>query len=61
VIPAEAVEAAANNSNRGEVMQRLLIKLSTRKCRGCDDASPHSHHLTRLGQWRYVDSWKFRK
>lgn len=36
-------------------MKRLLTKLSTRRCRGCTDESYHSHHLTRLGQWRYID------
>ncbi len=34
---------------------RLLTRLSTRRCRGCDDPSFHTAHLTRLGQWRYID------
>jgi hypothetical protein len=42
-------------------MKRLLIKLSTRKCKGCEDTSFHTHHLTKLGQWRYIDSWKATK
>lgn len=35
-------------------MGRLLIKLYTRRCRGCTDPSPHSHHLTWLGRRRYT-------
>lgn len=33
---------------------RLLVKLSTRKCRGCDNTSPHTHHLTWIGRRRYA-------
>ena len=36
------------------MFKRLLSKLSTRKCRGCDDPSFHTAHLTRLGRWRYI-------
>lgn len=35
-------------------MMRLLIKLYTRKCRGCADESFHTAHLTALGRWRYL-------
>ena len=31
-----------------------LIKLYTRRCRGCADPSPHTAHLTWLGTWRYI-------
>lgn len=33
---------------------RLLTKLSSRKCRGCKDPSPHSHHLTWIGKLLYL-------
>ena len=33
-------------------MKWLLIKLSTRKCRGCSDPSFHTAHMTKLGWWR---------
>lgn len=33
---------------------RLLVKLSSRKCWGCKDPSPHSHHLTWIGKLRYL-------
>lgn len=32
----------------------LQSRLSTRKCRGCDDPSFHNAHLTRYGQRRIV-------
>lgn len=35
-------------------MRRLLIKMSTRRCRGCPDTSFHTHHLTALGRRRYT-------
>ena len=35
-------------------MRRLLIKLHTRKCRGCADPGFHTAHLTALGRWRYL-------
>jgi hypothetical protein len=35
-----------------EVKQRL----SFRRCDGCSDPSPHSHHLTWIGKRRYVSS-----
>ncbi len=38
-------------------MKRLLVRLSTRRCHGCADPSAHTHHLTRLGHWRYIDRW----
>lgn len=28
----------------------MIAKLWTRKCRGCTDRSPHSHHLTQFGR-----------
>lgn len=34
-------------------MHYLLHKLYTRRCRGCADPSPHSHHLTLLGRMHY--------
>lgn len=36
------------------MLHRLLVKLSTRKCRGCKDTSFHSHHLTWIGRRRYT-------
>lgn len=36
------------------MIRRLLTKLSTRKCRGCQDPAPHSHHLTWIGRKRYA-------
>ncbi|AYR01550.1 hypothetical protein PP639_gp050 [Arthrobacter phage Seahorse] len=38
-------------------MRQLLIKLYTRKCRGCDDPGFHTAHLTALGRWRYLGSF----
>lgn len=35
-------------------MLRLLIALSTRRCRGCSDPSFHTHHLTWIGRRRYT-------
>ena len=35
-------------------MSRLLAQLYTRECRGCDDTTFHTHHLTRLGSWHYA-------
>jgi hypothetical protein len=35
-----------------EIRQRLLF----RRCGGCSDPSPHSHHLTWIGKRRYVSS-----
>ena len=35
-------------------MSRLLTKFSTRKCRGCDDPSPHDSHLTWIDRLRFV-------
>lgn len=32
----------------------LVSRLSTRKCRGCDDPSPHDAHLTRFGRRRFT-------
>lgn len=29
----------------------VASRLSTRRCRGCDDESFHTAHLTRLGWW----------
>jgi hypothetical protein len=29
----------------------MLAKLWTRRCRGCDDRSPHTHHLTWYGRF----------
>jgi len=37
----------------GGHMNLLMIRLSTRKCRGCSDPEPHSHHLTAIGRRRY--------
>lgn len=34
-------------------MLRFIVPLYSRKCRGCADPSPHSHHLTILGRLRY--------
>lgn len=42
---------------------RLLIKLSTRRCRGCDEPSVHTAHLTWLGRHRYTltrSAWRRR-
>lgn len=36
------------------MITRILTALSTRRCHGCADASPHSHHLTWLGRRRYT-------
>jgi hypothetical protein len=36
------------------VIGRLLTRLYTRRCRGCDDQSFHTHHLTRLGRAKYA-------
>lgn len=36
------------------MIYQLFIKLLTRKCRGCQDPSPHSHHLTWIGRKRYT-------
>lgn len=33
-----------------KIRQRFLL----RRCRGCADASPHSHHFTRAGRRRYA-------
>ncbi len=34
---------------------RLIQKLYTRRCRGnCEGLSPHTHHLTWLGNLRYT-------
>lgn len=38
-------------------MNRILIVLSTRRCRGCADLSPHTGHLTALGRKRYTGRW----
>lgn len=38
-------------------MYRILNALTTRRCRGCSDPSPHSHHLTALGRKRYTGRW----
>lgn len=36
------------------MISHLLNRLLTRRCRGCSDPSPHSHHLTWLGRLRYT-------
>jgi hypothetical protein len=33
---------------------KILAKLSTRKCRGCDEESYHTHHLTWIGKKRFL-------
>jgi hypothetical protein len=38
-------------------MNRLLIRMYTRRCKGCEDPSPHTAHLTPLGRWRYLGRW----
>ena len=38
------------------MVKRLLVRLSTRRCHGCADPDPHSHHLTAIGRWRYTRS-----
>lgn len=32
----------------------LLVPLYTRRCRGCADTSPHTDHMTRFGNLRYL-------
>lgn len=36
------------------MISRVLSALSTRKCRGCDDSTFHTAHLTALGRRRYT-------
>lgn len=38
-------------------MHRILIALSTRRCRGCADPSFHTAHLTAWGRKRYTGRW----
>ena len=38
-------------------VNRILIALSTRRCRGCDDGSFHTAHLTAWGRKRYTGRW----
>lgn len=38
------------------MIRPLLVALSTRRCRGCADLSPHTAHLTALGRLRYTGS-----
>jgi hypothetical protein len=33
---------------------RLLLALRTRRCTGCGEPAPHTHHLTWLGRRRYT-------
>lgn len=42
---------------RRTTVNRILIALSTRRCRGCDDASFHTAHLTTLGRRRFLGRW----
>jgi hypothetical protein len=37
-----------------ELWHYLLAKLSTRECKGCDDPSFHTAHLTWLGRKRFT-------
>lgn len=39
-------------------MKRLIVKLYTRKCRGCEDLGFHTAHLTALGRRRYLGRWR---
>lgn len=44
------------------MLHRLIIKLSTRKCRGGCGNDPyefgfHTHHFTPLGRFIYTGSW----
>lgn len=36
-------------------VHRLLVRLSTRRCRRiiCRESIPHDGHLTLIGRWRY--------
>lgn len=36
----------------------LVDRLMTRKCRGCDDADFHTHHLTWFWYLRKVLRWR---
>jgi hypothetical protein len=35
----------------------MMQRLYTRRCRGCLDRSPHTHHLTWLGRLHYI-GWR---
>lgn len=43
----------AGEEPKTPMLQRLKDKLLLRRCRGCKDKHPHSHHLTRMGLWYY--------
>lgn len=36
------------------MITRIIRALSTRRCRGCGDASTHTHHLTLIGRILYT-------
>lgn len=40
------------------MLSRILTKMTTRKCRGCDDKGFHTHHLTWFGKHRYIYAFK---
>ena len=50
-----ADQRGAGDQRTGDsVMKRLIAKLSTRRCSGCEDTSFHTHHLTLLGRLRFT-------
>ena len=40
------------------MFHRILTRLSTRRCHGCDDPSFHTAHLTAIGRRRYTGTWR---
>jgi hypothetical protein len=36
------------------LIDKLRQRLWTRRCKGCDDLSPHTHHLTFMGKRRFT-------
>lgn len=50
-----APSTGAEDQRTGDsAMKRLIAKLSTRRCGGCDDTAFHTHHLTLLGRFRFT-------
>lgn len=39
------------------LLDRLMIRLFTRRCRGCASPEFHTDHLTPLGRKRYTGRW----
>lgn len=40
------------------LIRRIRNRLYVRRCKGCSDLSPHSHHLTRIGHRRFIGRWE---